>query len=449
MDTNTNVDFSRNEIKLGDVFGNIIKAWKHVLIVGIVMALLLGGFRFVPQLKAYVSRDNSKEYSDEQNDRIAELQKDVEEIQNQIEKQNNYVDDSIYINANPNRLEKGMLSYYISTPSTGTDNDYANNVIHAYRKMFDGGKAAKYVKENLPYDIEEEYIQELIYVNTNANVNVDNYLDVAIVHSDEGKLREIMDLAKKYIEENKETVTSTVGEHELLLIADDITFGTDSGITTKRNDLDTYMTALNNELANKQVALSAAQSGSASLGGIVKNSLKYAIVGFVFGVFAAVIYKVLTITLFNKVVSAKQLREAIGLTVLGDIVEQKRLDKLQKLGYRLAGEDPTVLYDEALKVAAYNLNALTDKKDIVVLDLANNGISNEIIDGLPKFDFITDKKFVTGQGTLESFDMLKCLNESSGVVMVVKKQGTKISKLERELDIARTHGSEIVGVITI
>ena len=110
------------EIDLKDLMFAVLRRWRPIILIAIIFALLLGGFKAVRglgQMKdaEYVASkqqeyDNSMDQYEMSKER---LEKEIENIKASLESQNDYMENSVLMNINPYDEYTTAVSFYVAT----------------------------------------------------------------------------------------------------------------------------------------------------------------------------------------------------------------------------------------------------------------------------------------------------------------------------------------------
>lgn len=141
------------EIDLKDLMFSVLRRWRPIILIAIIFALLLGGlkvFKGLGQIKdAEFMAEKEQEYQDSLDQyeiSKARLSKEIENIKNSLESQNEYMEKSILMNINPYDEYAASASFYVSTdyqimPGMVYQNpDTAASIMAAYMSMIQDGE---------------------------------------------------------------------------------------------------------------------------------------------------------------------------------------------------------------------------------------------------------------------------------------------------------------------
>lgn len=170
------------EINLLEVIWDLLEQWKAVLAVAIMMALLISGMKYSRDLTRYNSAQRAKEEVEQlgktPEERIADILKTlpegevatVEFIVNQnewIEKEKEYMNNSILMNTNPTNQRTLILDYYISVSDVSDAKMTA--LVYGYAGYLKDESLLNNIGDIIAPDAEQKYIAELITVNGDSS----------------------------------------------------------------------------------------------------------------------------------------------------------------------------------------------------------------------------------------------------------------------------------------
>lgn len=170
------------EINLLEVIWDLLEQWKAVLAVAIMMALLISGMKYSRDLTRYNSAQRAKEEVEQlgktPEERIADILKSlperevatVEFMVNQnewIEKEKEYMNNSILMNTNPTNQRTLILDYYISVSDVSDAKMTA--LVYGYAGYLKDESLLNNIGDIIAPDAEQKYIAELISSNVDMN----------------------------------------------------------------------------------------------------------------------------------------------------------------------------------------------------------------------------------------------------------------------------------------
>ena len=220
----------------------------------VICAVLFGMLGIVQGGKAVTETEEQKQEIEEYNAKIAEYDSAIEDTQNaiaeadkQIESLQEYIDNSIYMQIDPNNIQTVSVQYGLKTSNN------VGNILNSFITYInDGG-----LKEELSdtdEDLKVKYWRDIVSCYQSSN-----NLIVTVVHSDMDQAKRIMSIIKERVMNYVPKVKNLQGDFSLEELKISEYVKTDTGVVNNqnnnRNNLKNYTTNradLNNKLIGFQ-----------------------------------------------------------------------------------------------------------------------------------------------------------------------------------------------------
>ncbi len=466
------------EIDLKELFIRLIeKAWQ-IILVAIIVAALLGGFKFVKSYKDYraFQQEQMQESASDTEDavKLYETQKTayeerLEALQNFILRQQQYMSESTLMNIDVDNFYEATLSYYITTnyqidPELSMQNpDKTQSVINSYRALLTSGEFYQFVGERVSESIAPKYLQELITISNGDN----GILNITIVDSSITRVQEVMEALEQFMEEQQSKVESLVAEHELSLLyasvynsqnADEME-GANAGsqqaqILQKQLDASNTINNYQNQITDVQKKLDALAEPSEAVTSkkdVLKDGVKFAIIGFVLGGFLSVAYYALIFILSNPVVDEETVTRRLGLVVLGS---EKRFNKkgiLNRINMILSGDkERQENLEQTCSFAAENIKAMLQSGDSAESILFLGSIASDTQVVVENIKTQMNGVSVSSVGDiLTDENAVKDLKDATDLVLVEKKGAVSYERIHKEIRKLQLLKKNIRGIILL
>lgn len=237
-----------------NVLEDLIKKKVAVGIFIVICAVLFGMLGIVQGGKAVTETEEQKQEIEEYNVKIAEYDSAIEDTQNaiaeadkQIESLQEYIDNSIYMQINPNNIQTVSVQYGLKTSNN------VGNILNSFITYInDGG-----LKEELSdadEDLKVKYWRDVVNCYQSGN----NFF-IVVINSDMDQAKRIMSIIKERVMNYVPKVKSLQGEFSLEELKTSEYVKTDTGVVNNqnnnRNNLKNYTTNradLNNKLIGFQ-----------------------------------------------------------------------------------------------------------------------------------------------------------------------------------------------------
>lgn len=290
----------------------------------VICAVLFGMLGIVQGGKAVTETEEQKQEIEEYNVKIAEYDSAIEDTQNaiaeadkQIESLQEYIDNSIYMQINPNNIQTVSVQYGLKTSNN------VGNILNSFITYInDGG-----LKEELSdadEDLKVKYWRDVVNCYQSGN----NFF-IVVINSDMDQAKRIMSIIKERVMNYVPEVKSLQGDFSLEELKTSEYVKTDTGVVNNqnnnRNNLKNYTTNradLNNKLIgfqnskktyiekNEPDNLKAADTNTKVL------MVAYVLLGILFGAVIAFVLVALKYILGDTLRTANDIKES-NLNLLG------------------------------------------------------------------------------------------------------------------------------------
>ena len=307
-----------------NVLEDLIKKKVAVGIFIVICAVLFGMLGIVQGGKAVTETEEQKQEIEEYNAKIAEYDSAIEDTQNaiaeadkQIESLQEYIDNSIYMQIDPNNIQTVSVQYGLKTSNN------VGSILNSFITYInDGG-----LKEELSdadEDLKVKYWRDVVSCYQSSN-----NLIVTVVHSDMDQAKRIMSIIKERVMNYVPKVKNLQGDFSLEELKISEYVKTDTGVVNNqnnnRNNLKNYTTNradLNNKLIgfqnskktyiekNEPDNLKAADTNTKVL------MVAYILLGILFGAVIAFVIVALKYILGDTLRTANDIKES-DLSLLG------------------------------------------------------------------------------------------------------------------------------------
>ncbi len=234
---------------------NLFKGyWKRKWIIIVVLIIFVVIFGFIGLRRAYPERldaslaEDVEEYNEEvanYDDAIADLETNIETAQEQLDLQQEYCDDSILMQLDPEAVPYASAQYIVQV--TGIEDPEeedttTDNILSTMKAYYDNGSFKSDLMEKLGYDT-STYLTELISCGTAGKT-----ISLGAKYTDLDTAKEILTAMQELMEEYKPTVEEQFGAFTMtsLGVSERTSVNTDvlSKQTSSLNSLRTYRTNL-------------------------------------------------------------------------------------------------------------------------------------------------------------------------------------------------------------
>jgi len=335
------------EIKLSDLIWKVLYGWRLIVIYAVFFAIFIGGYGIWKNRKDSQAVNNSQAVHIENllstmtEEEVQQL-KQIETLDKSIRDRQLYLDNSILMNIDPYNKQTISLVYYIDTEINSDMNvdenimlDLSEDLCVAYESYIISGGYLDKLVECIDWQLEENYLQELITVD--EDLNNSDVLMVNISGLDSEQLQLVCNEFEIAISEYKEMLDENIGNHTLVLLNKDEKIISDVDLATVqyseylnlkvlRNDRDlllnkftstqNHIYILKNQQIDSQINI---DNYAGNEQNIVLFDVKYVLLGIILGVLCACGWIICRYIFGAYIQSAEEIEELYGLTNFGTI----------------------------------------------------------------------------------------------------------------------------------
>ena len=418
-------------IYFSDLFFAVLKRWKALVVVTLVLALALGAFQYWKNSKL------DPDSADRTDASIAYNQEQVNTISQNIFNQQKYMSESVLMTMDPYNLGKVTVDVYVYTdyqimPGMEYQNtDKTLAVMRSYATQLQSQEALE--AYSAATNISVGYVAELITYEYVANSNV---LSIVIHCPNMETAQKLADAVVAQVEGAKESVAARITTHELSVIATPSTSPVDLDVAKAQSDAADRLTKLRTSLSGTQTELANVQNYAAD--SQATSPFFMAALGAFLGMFLVVCWAVVCHLGSNKIYSGRVLENRVDVRILGALPSKAKAP----IAHKLEGRAVTPLYD----VLAMNIRNYCDQEQEILLLGDISDVHKDALTGALKELNIT----ATFDGSLlSSASALKQLRDSSAVVLLYTCGLSFYSQAEKEVAMVNDQNKNLLGCILI
>ena len=470
----TNNEYTR-EIDLKDLMFAILRKWRTVLSVAVVLAVLLGGLKGFKALQATkdtkVQQEKMADYQRELDSYTTAKEsgeREIENINEDIQAQQTYMDESVLMNMSAYDVCEASADLFIKTdyqvmPGMVYQNaDYTDSILQAYQSAL--GSAA--LQENVAKEVslKPQYLKELVSVKRGSftpgttvenggYTRYTNLLTIKVRYSDKEKAQDILGSILSEVNALQEQIAGTIGPHTVSVVNQTAGSTVDMDLAKLQKTNRDAITELQTSLADKEKALKELKEPSAPVAGmsaVVKSGVKYAVLGGILGVFAVAFCISAMFVMSDKVYAAKDIRRRYGLNFLGTL-EAEGAKKKSGIDAWLARLEGRRVSGDAKKdyplLAANVENYAGECKKLLVTGLVASSQLESLVKNLQKE--LKGYELTAGVNMLESAKTLKMLPECDGVILVEQTGVSSYADMTQEIEKIQSMDKPVVGCVVV
>lgn len=469
------------EVDLKDLIFAILYKWKIIIITAIIFAILLGGAKGVLTYKNQSDpasiAEMEKSYQEELAQYEAEqasYEREIENISDNITRQQEYMEDSVLMNLSPYDVCEARGDLFIKTdyeimPGMAYQNvNYTDSILQAYQYIITSGSFLKNV--NPSSEIDTHYLQELISVergrlntppsngeetgSTLINVGVSsltNLLSIHVKHTNQEDAEKILNAILDQLDSLHQQIAKDIGEHTVSVLNTSFSRIVDLSLSDRQNQELLRLETLRTSLTDKKTALqelSKPSAVSSSNSAFLKSALKYGVLGGVLGGFLIVFFICVCFLLSDKLYSPKDLRNRFGAKILGTlpISDKSKKGMIDLWLNRLEGRSNGNSVENEYEVITANIQNYTDNiKTLLVSGCAASESIVQVADYLKAN--LPNVQVITGGNILQNVNAIQKLSECDSVVLVEQCNCSSYHSIELELEKVYDLKKEVIGFV--
>ena len=447
----------KNRFYLTDVIWWCFKKWKIGILVILIVAIILGGYKGINEYTKINTQEKKDKtiikYEEElitYNENKSILNSKINRIEEYLERMNEDEQNCVMLMLDPYNVYKVTLTYYIDTnyeimPSVYYQNpDYASVITNSYAAKVNAIDMDSILKENdndmitLSNPVSGNSLK-MIYTGTDAKNGV---LNVFITAMTEDQASLITSVIKRTIEDSYSYIVSVMGEHVLTMVEDITILSVDLDYEDLQDTFQKNKETQYNNLVKAKDELSkitAPEKPDFSTKKLLKSSLKYAVYGIVVGIvlFIGIVFFAV---LRNRLLSVNELKLRYGAAVLGTLIPEAvgKRDRFiyEKLGFINRNSNDYKRIALAIQNTERGKTAIIGGIDRAKMDelcemLDNGGITNIVVAGNVKDDS-------------NSLDILTDIDQ---IIVAEQLWNSNHSSIVYETELIKQLGKEIIGFV--
>lgn len=248
------------EINIQDLLVEILLHWRGIIFWMFVGGIVSGIFSYVGFMQSARIQREQQEKSDISGLQREMSQKELAEVEQvllneeSIKKWNSYIENSVLMSLDSSQVYQGDLIYAVRADGMQTD------LTGIYVNLLTTNEMYQYVADRMS-GVTASDIQDLIsVVNIGTALNQKNSsFNITVLAGSEENCTSIAEAVKSYIGEINVSITSTYGEHDIVLLQDNITDTDSISLLQKQIDMRGSVISLQTETARLRDAFSEKQ----------------------------------------------------------------------------------------------------------------------------------------------------------------------------------------------
>lgn len=438
------------EFDIKALFFHILRQWKPIVVWGLVLALVLGGWMAYAEYGTSLAVDTENGYwmeYQQYQDQIAAYEDHIAVTQSRLDTLQEYIDESVLMRLDPRNAYRAKAVYYVDTgyqilpENTYQDTDKTSTLTWYYRRYITN--YSLYEEIGAEIGLDAKYLVELVEV---ALPNDSTFYISVRYPTAEGAML-IVDMMQEKLDDAKKELTESIGDHTLALMEDGCGAYIDDALKDLQKEADEEVLDLKDDLlAYSQELLELKEGSAPDELNIMSAFIKWFIIGGVLGAVVVIIYLFLKTIIGNRVYASSQLTSGFHADILGEVICSA--DVLPLVARKINGLEGCLAEnsDGNLEFIAEKVkNHCGDATNIVVCCDTESGVNQTIADELNPY--LSGIHLLPIGNLLKEAAALRALAECDAVLMIAERDKSKNATIQNIMKVVSSYSKELIGFI--
>jgi capsular polysaccharide biosynthesis protein len=451
------------EIDLKDLMFAVFRKWQLIILVAIIFAVLLGGYKCVKELMNHRNEEYVSELKDQYGSDLEQYEQDKSRYEWNIEKltasiayQEKYRENSILMKADPYNEAMAAVDIYVKILElpqgngiTVTSVDPADGIVKAYASGIVQGTILKSVSKQTGIDL--MYLKELVKVTTDYDANM---INVSVTYTDEKGAEKILNGLLEHIASSCTEIQANLGQHTIAIMNQNIGTVVDQSLADYQKNKLNDLTEMKKNLDDAEKALKELEEPSQPVAlskrSMLREGMKYGVFGGFFGAFLVAFGVCIAFIMNGKLNTDGDLKSRFCLKFLGGFTEKREKRAFSGIDAwldRLEGKE--YISDEAIyDMLAANIGNLANKGTTILFTgtVGEGTLSNLVMklrDRLPELQLDYAINMTKNASTLQR------IPEFDEIILVETRKKSRYRDIEKEVEIVSNIKKEFMGYIVL
>lgn len=440
------------EFNLKDLLFYILYRWKFIAIAAILAAIALGIIQAYPQYKSAASISSieaAKENQQQYYEQLEVLEQSIHTTKEKIKALQEYMNESILVNANSQSVHIAKATYHIDTgyqiiPNSNYQNPNRTELLLWYYRNYLTDYST-YTELSAGLGIDATYLLELVKVSDSTA----DVLFVQVIHPEEDMALTILNYLDEMLFRNKDYLDRTIEEHTLTQMTCSCGIYPSETVATTQQEKAEQMQLFTQELSTQNSELKQYKKNNApNTVHVLSTFIKWAVVGGLAGGVLLIVLFFLLGIFDNRIYSPDCISSRYNIVYLGGILPSGlRFDFitkwLRKLDCLLTQNSP-----ENLQFLAANIeNHLGTNRKILICNDLNNGSMAALEDELQAQ--LQEAHIISAGSLLEDASAVRALPKCDCILLVFNRNHTCHKHIRKALNQIQECGKETLGFIFV
>ncbi len=460
------------EIDLKWLFYRVLRSWRKICVWAIILGIVIGlgsiGLHFIKCLDPEYLPEQEQNFNREYASWVAtgeNLEASLSNLEDARANQVEYNEKSVLMQIDPLREHHALFEVYVYydyqiDPNLTYQNiDLSDRILKAYGTYMTNGEMYQYIINNLSYEIELRYLQEIIGVSIDYT---NNMISVSARQQSAEMCQEILDLAREGMLSRFDTISQTIGEHE-------VTTTNSSAYEAVNLGLDSTQKANIQAVSNLDIALQETNEAYLEwkeepepqaeylLIEVIKNGIKLLVIGGIIAGVVLCVFVAFGAMMSGKLLNPEDIKNRFGLRVIGQL-PMERVKKSFTFVSRWFGTfgGITIVPEDYNRLAKMIGSSL--KSDLISKEESSNWkkiaftgtvSEEEMKKMIGSLGIEASYQLICAPDVLTNAESIEKVANADCVVLVEKQEQTKIVDIEKELEALKAWNKTVMGVVVL
>lgn len=455
-----------DEIALRDILVAMLRRWRLLLAIALIVAVLLGGYRTVKALPTG-GRDVEAEAAYARELETYNLNKDsmeqsLEQLNANLEQTTLYNETSLLMRVDPYNKHVCSLVFCVNVAEgdalgvagaevDGTEqlvlvdlaSQVADRIAGRYVLALSNAPLDEVLAGIAPDSLQNRFLEEIVQVENAGNGAV----TIEVCGTQELDATAAAKALYEYAVSRQADVAATTQAHTLSVLACNESVTVDSELALKQSENRGKTAEISAQIAEQTTALEGLVEPAmktAGLGSAIKSGIKYGALGLIVGLVIGACLILCIVIFSDRPRSADQLAKAVKLRYLGSLEPQCIRKGLDGLADRLMGDKNPLDEKASLSLVAANLAEAAGGHGTVLLTgmlpVARLQAIADALDAACEGRF----RFVAGGNVFVSAETVAKLQAADAAILLEERK-TTVSDIMRETERLQAAGKPLVG----
>lgn len=448
------------EIDLFELFFSVCRKIPFILMTAVVLMMVGGIFGYTKVKKEISKPDYKKKEIEEYNENLykynqdkAKLEREIDNLNRDIANQEEYLENSIYLNMDSHNIQEARADIYVDTgyqimPELHYQSpDRTAAVLTMYNSYLTSNRIIRKIADEL--HVETRYVSEIVTTEMSQNC----MLTIKVRHSNDVESAKILGMLLDEISNVQLTIAEKVTPHTVTVMSRSSSSYVDTGLQNRQKEEENRLVGYKDSLEEKTHALESLKAPSAvskdGKAAMKKEVAKFSIIGFIGGVALAGMLAACLFIFGGKANSQENISQTTGSRILGVLAGENRRKKspwgviLDMLEHRKIGPDTEYDYEV---IASLLANYVHSDKVVLVGDM-NPAEIKEISDKLS--EKLKDCELIAGANLFTDSKTISKVLESDDVILVCSLADTKLNYIKHVISRVKDMNKNYIGCICV